>query len=51
MQKKQQEQFDRHHEQERKREGEVTIKQNRKSKNSGKENNTDGEFIDFEEIN
>ncbi len=51
IQKKQQDEFNRNSEQQRKTEGEVTIKQNQKSKSSTKESNTDSEYIDFEEIN
>ncbi len=51
MQKKQQEQFNRYSEGQKKREGEVTIKQNRKSQSSTPEPGTDSEYVDFEEIN
>lgn len=51
MQKKQQDEFNRHSEQQKKREGEVTIKQNQKSQNSVNNSNSDGDFVDFEEIN
>ncbi len=51
MQKKQQDQFNRHSEEQKKREGEVTIKQNRKTQSSTPESGIDSEYVDFEEIN
>ena len=51
MQKKQHDEFNRHSEQQRKREGEVTIKQDQKSKSSTDESKPDSEYVDFEEIN
>jgi hypothetical protein len=50
MQKKQQEQFNRYSDEQRKREGEVTIKTNQKPKNSVKESGVDSEYVDFEEV-
>ncbi len=51
MQKKQKEQFSRYSDEQKKREGEVTIKQPRKPKSSTIEGETDSEYVDFEELN
>ena len=50
MQKKQQDQFKQQSEEQRKREGEVTIKTNQKSKSSAEQSGTDSEYVDFEEV-
>lgn len=51
MQKKQEDQFNRYSEEQKKKEGEVTIKHNQKPHNSTTESGIDSEYVDFEEIN
>jgi len=50
MQKKQQQEFDRYREEAAKREGEVIIRTKGKSKSKTKGEDTEGEYIDFEEV-
>jgi len=50
MQKKQQQEFDRYREEAAKHEGEVIIRTKGKSKNKINREDTEGEYIDFEEI-
>ena len=50
MQKKQQDKFNSYNDEQKKREGEVTIKQPRKPKSSTTEGETDSEYVDFEEL-
>ena len=51
MQKKQQAEYDRFREENRKKEGEVTIRQEVKSEPTQTEVEENGEYVDFEEIN
>ena len=50
MQKKQQEEFNRYREEAEKREGEVIIQTKGNRKNQTQEKDTEGEYVDFEEV-
>jgi len=50
MQKKQEQEFKRYHEEAVKREGEVRVETKRTSQKSTKLDDTEGEYVDFEEV-